>query len=96
MVLSCSLDRLLRGYQSCAFLDLVWRQFSVDVRVVAFLDTSSQVRFYRTCAVILVARSEVALAATEWREQLSLTAWTVPTPPVASYSSVGPSDTSDD
>ena len=37
--------------------------------------------------MILVDRSEVALAATEWRLGLILSAWSVPTPPVASYSS---------
>ena len=40
-----------------------------------------------TCVVILVDRAEVALAATDWRLGLELSAWSVPTPPVASYSS---------
>ena len=96
MILSCPLDRFLRGFQTCAFLDLVWRQFSVDYRIVGYLDTFTQVHLSRTCPVILVDRSEVALAATEWREGFSLTAWTVPTPPVASFPSIDLSDSEDD
>ena len=97
MILSCPLDRFLTGFQTCAFLDLVWRQFSVDFRIVGYLDSFTQVHLSRTCTVILVDRSEVvALAATEWREGFSLTAWTVPTPPVASFSSSDLSDTDDD
>ena len=47
----------------------------------------SQTRFSLVCSVVLTDRAEVALAATEWRLGWSLPAWTVPTPPVASYSS---------
>ena len=61
----------------------------------AFLDTFSVHRFSRTCVVILVDRTEVALAATEWRLGLELSAWSVPTPPVASYSSASVSSDDD-
>ena len=91
MVLVCSLARLFNGYQSCAFLDLIWRQFEISLRVYAFLDTFAQVRLSVTCVVILVDRSEVALASTEWRLGLALSSWTVPTPGLAAFSVSGPS-----
>lgn len=91
MVLGCSLARLFNGYQSCAFLDLIWRQFEISLRVYAFLDTFVQVRLSVTCVVILVDRSEVALASTEWRLGLALSSWTVPTPGLAAFSVSGPS-----
>jgi len=59
----------------------------VNFRVIGFLDAFSQTRFSLVCSVVLTVRAEVALAATEWRLGWSLTAWIVPTPPVASYSS---------
>ena len=85
MVIHCSLARFLQGYQSGRFLDLLWRQFSVNIRIFGFLDTFSQFRFSHVCIVILADRSEVALAATEWRLDLGLSSWSVPTPPVAAY-----------
>ena len=87
MVIPCPLERFLQGYNSCPFLDCIWRQFVINLRVFAFLDTFSVHRFSHTCVVILVDRAEVALAATDWRLGLELSAWSVPTPPVASYSS---------
>ena len=56
-----------------------------------FFDTFTQVRLSFTCVVILVDRSEVALASTEWRLGLALSSWTVPTPPVAAYFASEPS-----
>ena len=85
MVVHCSLARFLQGYQSGQFLDLLWRQFSVNFRIFGFLDTFSQFRFSRVCIVILADRPEIALAATEWRLNLDLSSWSVPTPPVAAY-----------
>ena len=96
MSLTCSLERFLQGYNSCQFLHLVWRLFAVTFRVVGFLDSFSQVRFSLVCSVVLTDRAEVALAATEWRQGWCLTAWTVPTPPVASYSSADSSSDSTD
>ena len=95
MLIPCPLERFLQGYKSCFFLDCIWRQFDINLRVFAFLDTFSVHRFSRTCVVILVDRTEVALAATEWRLGLELSAWSVPTPPVASYSSASVSSDDD-
>ena len=96
MILTCSLQRFLQGYSSCPFLDLAWRQFAVSYRVIGFLDTVSQVRILICCSVTLTDRSDVALAATEWRWGWSLSAWTVPTPPVASWYSSSISDSEDE
>ena len=49
------------------------------------VQTFSQFRFSRMCIVILADRPEIALAATEWRLNLDLSSWSVPTPPVAAY-----------
>ena len=91
MVLVCPLARFLNGYNSCSFLDLLWRRFAISLRVYGFFDTFTQVRLSFTCVVILVDRSEVALASTEWRLGLALSSWTVPTPPVAAYFASEPS-----
>ena len=96
MVIPCPLERFLQGYNRCPFLDCIWRQCVINLRVFAFLDTFSVHRFSHTCVVILVDRAEVALAATDWRLGLELSAWSVPTPPVASYSSVSVSSDDDE
>lgn len=92
MNLTCTLERFLQGYNSCQFLHLVWRQFAVTFRVIGFLDSFAQARIALTCSVILTDRAEVALAATEWRLGFVLSTWTVPTPPLASWSSESSSD----
>ena len=96
MVATCSLERFLQAYTSCQFLHLVWRQFDVTVRVTGFLDTHSQFRLAHSCIVILSDRADVALAATEWRFGWSLTAWTVPTPPVAAWTRSDLSESDDE
>ena len=95
MNLTCTLEPFLQGYNSCQLLHLVWRQFAVNYRVIGFLDSLHQTRFSLTCCVVLTDRAEVALAATEWRLGFILSAWTVPTPPLASWTTVSDS-TSDD
>ena len=81
------LDRfILRCQLSGRFVTDVWVQFAVSTTVVAFLDTHSQIHILRSCIVIYVDRSEVALGATSIREQCINKAWTVATPPLQAYS----------
>ena len=63
----------------------MWRQFDINYRVIGFLDSHSQFRFAHSCVVVLADRSDIALAATEWRLGWDLSTCSVPTPPVAAY-----------
>ena len=81
---------ILRCQHSGHFVRDVWVQFAISTTVVAFLDTHSQIRVLRSCIVIYVDRSEVALGATSIRERCIAKAWTVATPPLQAHS-VAPS-----
>lgn len=77
---------ILRCQHSGHFVTDVWVQFAISTTVVAFLDTHSQIRVLRSCIVIYVDRSEVALGATSIRERCIAKAWTVATPPLQAHS----------
>ena len=64
----------------------------MNYRVIGFWIHLHNVRLSLVCSAIFVDRTEVALAATEWRLGFSLSTWTVPTPPLASWDTESLSD----
>ena len=58
-----------------------------------YLDSFAQTRLFISCLVIQVDRTDVALGATSIRLQCHSQPWTVPTPPLQSFSL--PSSSSD-
>ena len=88
-VLAVDLDRFTeRCRLSGSFICNVWINFEVSIRIAAFLDTFAQARVFRTCLVVQVDRSNMALGATTIRLQCHSKAWTVATPPVQYFSPV--------
>ena len=88
-VLAVDLDRFTeRCRLSGTFICHVWIDFEVSIRIAAFLDTFGQARVFRTCLVVQVDRSDVALGATTVRLNCHSKAWTVATPPVQYFSPV--------
>ena len=77
---------ILRCRHSGHFVRDIWVQFAVSTTVVAFLDTHSQIRVLRSCIVVYVDRSEVALGSTSVRLHCIDQAWTVATPPLQAFS----------
>ena len=81
--LHCDLQRFTQAVnRSGDFVQHLWIQFAVSVHVVSFLHSSDQQCCFATCLVIYIDRAELALGATEIREGLNLSSWSVPTPPV--------------
>ena len=77
---------ILRCRHSGHFVRDIWVQFAVSTTVVAFLDTHSQIRVLRSCIVVYVDRSEVALGSTSVRLRCIDQASTVATPPLQAFS----------
>ena len=75
--------RTQRGFNSCTFLDFVWRRWSCEVLILSFLSAGDRAFFARCCVVCLLDFGDLSLAITARREQLSTSGWTVPTPPLA-------------
>ena len=86
--IQCSLGRFSAGHNSCAFLNTVWRHYSVSIYVVTFLQPADHFRLARAQIVILVDRAEVALCATALVLGFNsvLSSFTVPTPPLQVWS----------
>ena len=70
---------------SGTFVAELWCFFAISTGVVVYLDTFSQHRLLRTCIVLQVDRTDVALGATEIRLGLRLSSWGVPTLPVQAF-----------
>lgn len=88
MRLVCSLQRFCEGYNSCEFLDQVWRQQLVSVHLFQFLSPREQCLLSRCHIIFATEQKELALAATAKRLGLGsqLSSYSVPTPPLAAWS----------
>ena len=75
-----------RLHPSGIFVRDIWINFEVSILIAAYLDSFSQTRLFISCLVIQVDRTDVALGATSIRLQCHSQPWTVPTPPLQSFS----------
>ena len=81
---------LTRIGTTCArnpFISTFWTWFPLAVRLQSFLSTRERAILSRTNTVICLDSTEVLLALTEQRENISVDCWEVPTPRVAAWSS---------
>ena len=69
------------------FISTFWTWFPLAVRLQSFLSTRERAILSRTNSVICLDSTEVLLALTEQRENISVDCWEVPTPRVAAWSS---------
>ena len=75
------------GFNSVVILCVTFgSSFEVSILIAAYLDSFSQTRLFISCLVIQVDRTDVALGATSIRLQCHSQPWTVPTPPLQSFS----------
>lgn len=85
--LPVDLERFTQRLQlSGNFVRDIWISFEVSILIAAYLDSFSQTRLFISCLVIQVDRTDVALGATSIRLQCHSQPWTVPTPPLQSFS----------
>ena len=81
---------LTRIEATCArnpFISTFWTWFPLAVTLQSFLSTRDRAILSRTNSVICLDYTEVSLALTEQRENISVDSWEVPTPRVAAWSS---------
>ena len=92
--LPVDLERFTERLQfSGVFVRDIWINYEVSILIAAYLDSFAQTRLFISCLVIQVDRIDVALGATSIRLQCHSQPWTVPTPPLQSFSV--PSSSSD-
>ena len=85
--LPVDLERFTQRLQlSGNFVRDIWISFEMSILIAAYLDSFSQTRLFISCLVIQVDRTDVALGATSIRLQCHSQPWTVPTPPLQSFS----------
>ena len=64
------------------FLNEVWFQFQLAVKISSFLSTHERHRLIIVSSYIYFERAELGFGVTELREGLVLSDWEVPSPPV--------------
>ena len=75
-------NRVAFHFGQSIFLNEVWFQFQLAVKISSFLSTHERHRLILVSSYIYFERAELGFGVTELREGLVLSDWEVPSPPV--------------
>ena len=81
--INLQIERFAASVGRSSFIDTVWNFFRLSVRISSFLDTFDRCRFFLVSSTVHFDSIETSLGVTEEREQLEVSDWEVPTPPLA-------------
>jgi len=81
--INLQIERFAASVGHSNFIDTLWNLFRVAVRISSFLDTFSRCRLSFVSSTVYFDSIETSLGVTELREQLSISDWEVPSPPLA-------------
>ena len=81
--INLQIERFAASVGHSNFIDTLWNHFRVAVRISSFLDTFSRCRLSFVSSTVYFDSVETSLGVTELLEQLSISDWEVPSPPLA-------------
>ena len=81
--INLQIERFAASIGRSSFIDTVWNFFRLAVRISSFLDTFDRCRLFLVSSTVDFDSIATSLGVTEEREQLEVSDWEVPTPPLA-------------
>ena len=81
--INLQIERFAASIGRSTFIDTVWIYFRLSVRISSFLDTFDRCRIFLVSSTVHFDSIETFLGVTEEREQLEVSDWEVPAPPLA-------------